>query len=618
MVAYTPHPSPLPASQANKPAMMHRPLHIAFACLATLPALTAQGLRTPAEETDFQAGPTMYDPLMKFVYDLDAQSDLMSVSKITETLRGRDVLLCTLSNPAVRRPADALNSGKPIVLIVNNVHGGEVAGKDASLILMRDLLFGDERQLLDEAIVLVVPTINPDGAEARRRTNEQGYDMNRDYLKQESQEISALVTQVINKWQPQLHIDTHHGGSAPYTLTYQTCMNPAGDAELIRFGNEEVLTTVRQALRAEDYDGFWYTGPRQTATGWAWNPTSVEPRKQHVYSTLANMVGFLFETPSGSHRVIDNGTKVVAIPGEERYRHQVRGQYLGLRAMVQFAADNPEQLLKVVADAKRRATRLGGTVSEEDQIVIAYEQVEKYKQDFWVRDASDTSNAGYQLVNGSIMTKFVPTKTTTRPWGYLLSPQLAKIVPTLLDHEISVQILTEPLTAQVEAMYATEVSEGQYFQGHYLKQVKTTTREEERSFPEGSFFVPMAQPKSNLIGYLLESETEDSLATWNHLDEFIQLRATRIGTAQATSTGRRGGAAGRRGRGRGAGRRGGGQRGGQRGGQTRGAQGRRGRGGQGAAPGQSIPIFRVMRETAIRGTFVDHFDAGSRRRYIRK
>ena len=597
--------------------MSSRPLIAAFACLVTFPVLTAQGLRTPAEETDFQAGPTMYEPLMQFVYDLDAQSDLMSVSKVTETLRGRDVLLCTLSNPAVRRPADALNSGKPIVLIVNNVHGGEVAGKDASLILMRDLLFGDERPLLDEAIVLVVPTINPDGAEARRRTNEQGFDMNRDYLKQESQEISALVTQVINKWQPQLHIDTHHGGSAPYALTYQTCMNPAGDAELIRFGNEEVLTTVRQALRAEDYDGFWYTGPRQTAAGWAWNPTSVEPRKQHVYSTLANMVGFLFETPSGSHRVIDNGTKVVEIPREERYQHQVRGQYLGLRAMVQFAASNPERLLKVVADAKRRATQLGGTVSEDDQIVIAYEQVEKYKQDFWVRDASDTTNAGYALVNGSIMTKFVPTKTTTRPWGYLLPPQMAKVVPVLLDHEISVQILTEPLTAQVEAMYATEVTEGQYYQGHYLKQVKTTTRPEERSFPEGSFFVPMAQPKSNLIGYLLESETEDSLATWNHLDDFIRVRA---GAAQvANAGGRRGAGAGRRGQGRGA--RGGGGRGGQvrrgggRGGQFRGA---RGGGGQGAAPGQSIPISRLMRETAIRGTFVDHFDANSRRRYIRK
>ena len=164
--------------------MTHRPLYTAaaslIACFACLSILSAQEFKAPVEETNYRAGPTMYDPLMKFVYELEARSDLMSVQQITKTLRGRDVLLCALSNPAVRRPADALNTNKPIVLIVNNVHGGEVAGKDASLILMRDLVLGDLKPLLDKAIVLVVPTINPDGAEARRRTNEQGFDMNRD------------------------------------------------------------------------------------------------------------------------------------------------------------------------------------------------------------------------------------------------------------------------------------------------------------------------------------------------------------------------------------------------------------------------------------------------------
>ena len=290
--------------------MTRRPIPFAlFAPFATLtclaiPAqeLSAQELKSPAEARDFQGGGTLYEPLMEFVYELESRSELMSVQKITETLMGRDVVLCSLSNPPVRRPSDALNTGKPIVLIVNNVHGGEVAGKDASMALMRDLVLGELQPLLDKAIVLLVPTINPDGAEVRRRTNEQGFDMNRDYLKQESQEISALVTHAINKWQPHMHIDTHHGGSAPYTLVYQTCMNPAGDAELMRFGNEEVAPNIRKALRSEDYDGFWYSGPRLRGDAWTWNPTSVEPRKQHVYSTLANMVGFLFETSARLRR----------------------------------------------------------------------------------------------------------------------------------------------------------------------------------------------------------------------------------------------------------------------------------------------------------------------------
>jgi len=194
---------------------------------AVLPALSGPGtfsqqlsaqewIQAPAEAANYQQGGTLYGPLMEFVYDLESRTELMNVVKITETLGGRDVVLCVLSDPPVFQAADMAYSDKPVVLIVNNVHGGEVAGKDAAMELMRDLVMGELRPLLDEAVVLVVPTINPDGAEVRRRTNDEGFDMNRDYLKLESQEIQALVTKILYDWRPDIFVDTHHGGSAPH------------------------------------------------------------------------------------------------------------------------------------------------------------------------------------------------------------------------------------------------------------------------------------------------------------------------------------------------------------------------------------------------------------------
>ena len=344
-------------------------------------------LRTPAESVDYQEGGTKYEPLMEFVYELESRSELMNVVKLTETLGGRDVVLCTLSDPAVYQPADLAYSDKPVVLIVNNVHGGEVAGKDAAMELMRDLVMGDLRPLLDEVVVLVIPTINPDGAEIYRRTNDEGFDMNRDYLKLESQEIQALVTKVLYGWKPDIHVDTHHGGSTPYTLTFQTNMNPAGDPNLMRLANEEIIPRIREALREEDYDGFWYSGARELDNGEiGWSPTSVEPRKQHVYSTLANIVGFLFETPSGSHRVVDNGTRVVPVPEEERYRHQVRGEYIGQRELIEYAAENAGTLRAAVARARADAVARGFDDSDVDPFPIAYEQEEKFREEFWYRE----------------------------------------------------------------------------------------------------------------------------------------------------------------------------------------------------------------------------------------
>ena len=135
-----------------------RVLTIALAVSLMLPvAFASEDIQTPGEITKFQSGATMYDDMMKFVYELDSKSDLMQVKKVTRTLRGRDVVLCIMSNPPIYQPSDIMGSDKPIVLIVNNVHGGEVAGREASLILMRDLLFGELRPLLDKVVVLNIP-----------------------------------------------------------------------------------------------------------------------------------------------------------------------------------------------------------------------------------------------------------------------------------------------------------------------------------------------------------------------------------------------------------------------------------------------------------------------------
>ena len=583
---------------------------LAFTCLpamgqsdATHP-ISPQWLQTPAERSDYQQGGMLYEPLMEFVYELESRSEVMNVVKLTETLMGRDVVLAVLSDPPVFKPEDLAYSDKPIVLIVNNVHGGEVAGKDAAMEIMRDLVMGDLRPLLDEVVVLVVPTINPDGAELRRRTNEEGFDMNRDYIKLESQEIQALVDKVLNDWRPHIHVDTHHGGAAPYTLTFQTNMNPAGDPNIMEIGNERILPQVREALRAENYDGFWYSGPGQVGGVAGWSPTSVEPRKQHVYSTLANIVGFLYETPSGSHRVVDGGTRVEAIPDDERYKHQVRGQYIGQRELIRFAAENPADLMQVVSQARSDAIARGNDDTDDDQIPIEYVQEEKFTDSFWRRVGGGRGRAAagetveFELVEGPIFTKWEPTRTATRPWGYLLPPSLTKVVPLLLQHDITVKQLTEPVDLEVEVFYATKITHAQYFQAHYLKAVKGEKRTETVSLPAGSFFIPSGQPMSNFISYILEPETNDNLVTWGYLDNVLRVTPSQeeLDAQRAQLEERLAGL----------------------------SEAERSRFGarferqlDQLTAGQQVPIYRLMKKTNLRGVLVRPFNKYEANRYLR-
>ena len=499
-----------------------------------LPAMAQEMPQTWQEINNFRAGPTPYQPLMEFWYELDAMSELVHMEPLTETLLGRDLPLFVISEPAITTPQDALRSGKTIVLLAPSVHGGEVSPKEAVQLVARELVAGDLRPVLEDVIVLALPLVNPDGGEVRRRTNEAGYDMNRDYLKLESQEIQALVTRVLNEWTPDIHIDGHHGGSAPYVITYQGTLNPAADAELRAYPYEHILPLVRAAVEAEDYRAFDYSGVQTQDGVRGWGSTSVEPRKHHVYTGLTNSIGILLETPSNSHRVRRDGT-VEEIPQEERYFHQVRGGVLATSAILQAAADQREEIRAVTSGARARAIEAGMTGG--DPIVLEYELGSRGVEPVWMPNGE--TPRGYTLEDVPVYLQWTPTRTTTRPVGYLLPPAMAGVLPRLLDHDIAVYRFIDEASIDAEVYYATSVRRDSYFQGHYLQSVEVEKETESLDVVEGWFWVPTAQSRANLISYLMEPETDDNLITWGWTDHILQVTPQSIEEAMAQSLGGR-------------------------------------------------------------------------------
>ncbi|MDX1396467.1 MAG: M14 family zinc carboxypeptidase [Gemmatimonadota bacterium] len=489
--------------------------------------------QTWQEQQNFRSGPTPFEPLMEFWYELDAMSDIVSMQPLTRTLLDRPFNLITIADPPITTPQDALRSGKTIVLVAPSVHGGEVSPKEAAQLVAKELVAGELNDVLDDVIVLVIPLINPDGGEVRRRTNEAGYDMNRDYLKLESQEIQALVTQVLNEWTPDIHIDGHHGGSSPYVITYQGTLNPAADAELRAYPYEHIFPLIREAVREEDYVSFDYSGVRTEDGVRGWGSTSVEPRKHHVYTGLTNSIGILLETPSNSHRVMRDGT-VVEIPEDERYYHQIRGGVIATSTILRAAADQREAIRAVTNGARERAIMAGATGG--DDIVLEYELTNRGDEPVWM---PNEDSDGYTLETVPVYLEWVPTRTTTRPLGYLLPPSMAAVLPRLMDHDIAVYGFERPTTLSAEVYYATQVRRDSYFQGHYLQSVTVEKETEQVEVGQGWYWIPTAQSRANLISYLMEPETDDNLITWNWTDHVLQVTPESVEEVLASMMGGR-------------------------------------------------------------------------------
>jgi len=506
------------------------PLVAVLALMLAGAPLSAQSVAdlpiTWQEQENFRSGPTPFDPLMDFWYDLDAMSEVVTMRPLTKTLLDREFNLVTIADPMIETPEDALRSGKTIVLLAPSVHGGEVSPKESVQLVAKELVGedGELRDVLDDVIVLVVPLINPDGGEVQRRTNESGYDMNRDYLKLESQEIHALVTQVLNEWSPDIHVDGHHGGSDPYVITYQGTLNPAADAELRAYPYENIFPLIQEAVREEDYAAFDYSGVRPGSEGRGWGSTSIEPRKHHVYTGLTNSIGILLETPSNRNRVMRDGT-IQAIPDDERYYHQVRGGVIATSTILEAAADQREAIRETTTGARMRAIEAGMTGT--DPVVLEYEQTVRGVEPVWMPVEDEQGDRTYELQDVPVYLSYEASRTTARPVGYLLPPAAANVVPLLMDQDIAVYLFRDTVALDAEVYYATEVNfqdgsaEDAYFQGSYL--LETVVRKEQQSVEArpGWFWVPTAQSKGKLITYLMEPETDDNLITWGFLNHIL-------------------------------------------------------------------------------------------------
>src|SRR5258706_14783834 len=234
--------------------------------LLTSEVLMAQSLPQTTAESSHYLSTSRYDDVMAFVAAIQRADANIRVETFATTNEGRALPLVIAGPRGVAAPASARATGLPVVFIMANIHAGEVEGKEAAQMLLRDLV-SSHRKLRDDLIVLIAPIYNADGneqisAEHRKtqhgpehgvgvRENAQGLDLNRDYMKLESPEARGLIHNVINRWDPLLTVDLHttNGSYHGYALTYSPILTPKGADDLIDFQRSTLPPESRAAMK---------------------------------------------------------------------------------------------------------------------------------------------------------------------------------------------------------------------------------------------------------------------------------------------------------------------------------------------------------------------------------
>ncbi|MEM5509110.1 M14 family metallopeptidase [Pseudoalteromonas sp. AS71] len=137
------------------------------------------------------------------------------------------------------------NSTKPTIFIQAGIHSGEIDGKDAMFMLLRDIATGKRRDILKKVNILFIPILNVDGHERSSafnrinqrgpakmgfRTNANNLNLNRDFTKLDTPEVRSVL-KVINDYSPNLYIDVHVTDGADYQYDVTYGYNPVFSSE---------------------------------------------------------------------------------------------------------------------------------------------------------------------------------------------------------------------------------------------------------------------------------------------------------------------------------------------------------------------------------------------------
>jgi dipeptidyl aminopeptidase/acylaminoacyl peptidase len=488
---------------------------------ALSPRAVGQEPLTVAEKSNYRAT-SRHGDVVDFCERLAKVAPQVRLGELGTSFEGRKLPLLILSDPPVATAEEASHSGKTVLFAMGDIHAGEVDGKEALLMLARDLATGTDRTLLKDFVLVFAPIFNADGNEKMSRTNRpgqvgpeegmgvrvngQGLDLNRDFIKLESPEVRLLV-RFLNRWDPAMLIDTHttNGSYHRYTITYDGPRNAADNAKLVDLVRDSLLPEVGRRLeKMSGYKSFFYGNFAKNHT--QWEPYPAEPRYGVQYVGMRSRIGILCESYSYAP-----------------YRDRVLASRDFVRCCLEYFRDHKADTLRVLAAARSASSRRR---DQADDKIALREKLAPLGKPVKFLGFVEEIRAGHRVATDQAkeyeveyLGRSEPTLSVTKPYAYLFPESFAEAAQTLQRHGIQVEELREDIQLDVEVYRATKVARAdRAFQGHRFVTVDAVSRPEVRDVKAGTFFVRTGQRLGNLAAFLLEPQSADGLCTWNFFD----------------------------------------------------------------------------------------------------
>jgi len=474
-----------------------------------------------------------FEETMRYFEHFTRDSHFAKMITLGFSPQGRPMRCMIVSNNREFTAPKARDSGKLIVLIQNGIHAGEIEGKDATMLLLREILITKEKEhLLKNLILLVLPIFNVDGherisefnrpnqngpTEMGWRTTSLNYNLNRDYMKGDAPEMKIFL-RFFNDWLPDFIIDNHttDGADYQYHISYGLETNQNISKETADFLKEKFIPHLTKKVTSKGFlvSPYLEFKDNKLENGIVLEPSL--PRFSAGYAALHNRICLLVETHSLK-------------PFENRV-HSTKAMN---EVTLEYLNDNHLTILAMNLRA------------DKNTVDHYYGNNEPFPISFSLTDESEPFLfKGFEMleeeseITGSKVTRYtdipvefeVPlynkaeiTEFCDVPEAYLIPKELHFVVYLLKLHKIYVEQLYQPHVLHVERMRFKNVKfSASSYEGRQMINFDLIKWREKKRIPEGSFVVRSNQQSLRVIVNLLEPTAPDSLAKWGFFNMFLE------------------------------------------------------------------------------------------------
>ena len=485
---------------------------------------------------------------MAFIREVVASSpQTMRLTTFGYTFEGKPLPLVIVGRVSAATPEAVKQSGKTRIYLQGNIHAGEVEGKEALQMLLRELAHGEHASWLQSSVLLIAPIYNADGNDHVKMTernaqngpiggvgtreNAQGFDLNRDHMKLETPEARSVAA-LFRDWDPHVAVDLHttNGTYHAYQLTYAPPLHPNTAAPIVDWLRNDWLPSITKNIKAKDGWDFYYYGnleggetsrrgpsapPADPARERGWYTFDHRPRFNNNYTGLRNRIAILSEAysylPFRDRVAVTRRFVIEILDYAQQHAAEIRkrvadidaqnlvGTTLALRAKLQRAPEPVDILLGEVKHVHHPYT--GATMLQR----LDVKKVERLPE----------------------YGTFAPSETEKVPPAYLVPASLDRVVDLLEAHGIRFTPLAAERSLDVEEFeIASNDAAARAFQNHRERSITGSYHRVTKTLPAGTIVVPMDQPLARLAFTLLEPRSDDGVVDWNVLDDVLEKEKT--------------------------------------------------------------------------------------------